>query len=434
MKKFSKQIVASSIFIIVFVSSLLAQPAQTLIDVNIAPEKSDWVYKPNEKAKFNLSVTKNNVPVQNVSVWYEVGPEMMPPLKKENIVLKNGTATIDGGTLKEAGFLRCRVVATYEGKEYAGLATAAFNPEGIRPTTDEPTDFIGFWDEAKAANAKIPMDAKVRLLPERCTEKINVYEVNIQNYKPGTRLFGVLCVPKAAGKYPAILRVPGAGVRPYNGDTGNAEKGVITFEIGIHGIPVTMDASVYDNIRTASLDGYQNYNLDDKDRYYYKRVYLGCVRAVDYIFSLPEFDGNNIVVLGGSQGGALSIVTAALDNRIKGLVAFYPALSDVTGYLHNRAGGWPHFFNAANLSFNNSPQKIETSKYYDVVNFARHLKVPGFYSWGYNDVTCPPTSMYAAYNVITAPKTLFLVEETGHWTYPEQWGMAYEFALNILGK
>jgi cephalosporin-C deacetylase-like acetyl esterase len=247
-------------------------------------------------------------------------------------------------------------------------------------------------------------------------------------------LFGVLCVPKAAGKYPAILRVPGAGVRPYNGDTGNAEKGVITFEIGIHGIPVTMDASVYDNIRTASLDGYQNYNLDDKDRYYYKRVYLGCVRAVDYIFSLPEFDGNNIVVLGGSQGGALSIVTAALDNRIKGLVAFYPALSDVTGYLHNRAGGWPHFFNAANLSFNNSPQKIETSKYYDVVNFARHLKVPGFYSWGYNDVTCPPTSMYAAYNVITAPKTLFLVEETGHWTYPEQWGMAYEFALNILGK
>jgi cephalosporin-C deacetylase-like acetyl esterase len=158
------------------------------------------------------------------------------------------------------------------------------------------------------------------------------------------------------------------------------------------------------------------------------------VRAVDFIFSLPEFDGDNIVVMGGSQGGALSIVTAALDSRIKGLVAFYPALCDVTGYLHGRAGGWPHFFNNENLQFNNIPRKIETSKYYDVVNFARHLKIPGFYSWGYNDTTCPPTSTYAAYNVITAPKTLFLAEETGHWTYPEQWEHATDFALKLLGK
>ena len=68
----------------------------------------------------------------------------------------------------------------------------------------------------------------------------------------------------------------------------------------------------------------------------------------------------------------------------------------------------------------NTPAKVETSKYYDVVNFARQVKVPGFYSWGFNDDVCPPTSMYAAYNVIKAPRTLYLVEETGHWTYPEQ--------------
>ncbi|HBL32203.1 MAG TPA: acetylxylan esterase, partial [Porphyromonadaceae bacterium] len=334
----------------------------------------------------------------------------------------------------EAGFLRCRVVASYEGKEYSGLATAAFSPDAIQSTTNEPEDFWTFWQKAKAEASKIPLDARVRLLPDRCTEKVNVYEVNIQNYKPGTRLFGIVCVPKAPGKYPALLHVPGAGVRGYYGDVNTAEKGVITLQIGIHGVPVTLDASVYNNLSAGALDGYPNYNLDDKDRYYYKRVYLGCVRAVDFIFNLPEFDGNNIVVMGGSQGGALSIVTAALDNRIKGLVAFYPALCDLTGYLHGRAGGWPHLFSASNLSFNNTSQKIETSKYYDIVNFARHLNVPGFYSWGYNDVTCPPTSMYAAYNVITAPKTLFLAEETGHWTYPEQWEKAYDFALKLLKK
>ena len=429
-----KSTVLSAIFIVLFVTNIAAQPARTLVDVNVAPRNSDWVYKPNERVKFDITVSKNNIPLKDVTVRYEYGPEMMPVTKSETIVLKNGTATIDAGTMKEPGFLRCRVVAQYEGRSYTGLGTAAFSADAIKPTTTEPADFMEFWEKAKAENARIPIDAKLTLLPERCTENVNVYEVNMQNFRVGARLFGILSVPKAEGKYPAILRVPGAGVRGYNGDVGNAEKGVITLEIGIHGIPVTLNPSVYNDLRQGALNGYQYYNLDDRDRFYYKRVYLGCVRAVDFIFSLPEFDGENVVVMGGSQGGALSIVTAASDSRIKGLVAFYPALSDVTGYLHGRAGGWPHFFNQSNIEFNNTPKKIETSKYYDVVNFARHLTVPGFYSWGYNDVTCPPTSMYAAYNVITAPKTLFLSEETGHWTFPEQWSNATDFALKQLGK
>ena len=54
------------------------------------------------------------------------------------------------------------------------------------------------------------------------------------------------------------------------------------------------------------------------------------------------------------------------------------------------------------------------------MNFARRVKVPGFYTWGYNDETCPPTSMYSAYNVIAGPKKLLLALETGHNNIPEQ--------------
>lgn len=410
--------------------ALFAQPGEKLIKVNIAPQNSDWVYKTGEQVKFDVLVTKNDVPLKNVEISYEYGPEMLPPVKRGTETLKDGKTTISAGTMKDPGFLRCRVYAKYDGKNYEGLATAAFNPGVIQPTTTLPNDFVQFWDQAKQELAKVPMNAKMSLLPERCTPKVNVYHVELQNYKPGTSLFGILCVPKAPGKYPALLKVPGAGVRPYGGDIANAEKGAITFEIGIHGIPVTLDVSVYNNLRAGALEGYNTYNLDDKDRYYYKRVYLGCVRSVDFIFSLPEFDGSNVVVAGGSQGGALAIVTAGLDSRIKGLVSFYPALCDLTGYLNGRAGGWPHMFRDTNNKISNTPQKIETSKYYDVVNFARQVKVPGFYSWGFNDVTCPPTSMYSAYNVISAPRTLFLVEETGHWTYPEQWEKAWEWTFN----
>ena len=83
-------------------------------------------------------------------------------------------------------------------------------------------------------------------------------------------------------------------------------------------------------------------------------------------------------------------------------------------------------------AFNNKKDKIETSKYYDVVNFARLLKIPGVYSFGYNDEVCPPTSLYAAYNTITAPKQLFIYENTGHWTYPEQSKKVHDLMVSEL--
>ena len=92
-------------------------------------------------------------------------------------------------------------------------------------------------------------------------------------------------------------------------------------------------------------------------------------------------------------------MTAGLDPRVKVLAPYYPALSDVTGYLNGRAGGWPHMFKEESRRL---APRIAVAPYYDVVNFARRVKAPGLYSWGYNDETCPPTSMYAAYGVITA--------------------------------
>lgn len=414
--------------------SLFSQPQVQLVKVSVTPNSADWNYKTGAKANFDISVTMNSIPMKNVEVRYELSYDMMSPFKTEKTVLKDGKLTVEGGSMKTPGFLRCRVFALYNGKEYGGLATAGFEPENIKPTAVVPDDFIQFWDKAKAENAKIPMNAEMRLLPEKCTSKSNVYELSFQNYIVGARIYGILCVPKAPGKYPALLRVPGAGVRPYNGNTSISDNGVISLEIGIHGIPVTLDQRVYDDLRLGALYDYKFFNWDNRDNVYYKRVYLGCVRAVDYIFSMNEFDGENIVVQGGSQGGALSIVTAALDNRIKGLVAFYPALCDLAGYYNGRAGGWPHLFKNSSEDACVLKQKIKTTGYYDVVNFARIVKCPGFYSFGYNDMVCPPTSMFSAYNVISAPKDILLVPETQHYAYSEQWNTASEWFSKLFDK
>jgi cephalosporin-C deacetylase len=419
-----------SFLVIIIVEAQPEQPVKILV----APDHTDWLYKTGEPVKFSIAVIKDGNVLKNAVLKYEVGPEKMDPVKKDSLLVASGMLTVNMPGMKVPGFMRCTVTAFWEGKEYKRAATAAFDPLKIEPVIENPSDFKDFWDKAKADLALIPLDSKMTLIPEKCTEKINVYHVSIQNYPNNARVYGILCVPKKPGKYPAILHVPGAGIRPYGGDIENAEKGYITLDIGIHGIPVNMNIDVYNNLSAGALNGYFFFNMDDKDKYYYKRVYLGCIRANDFIFTLPEFDGVNLAVTGGSQGGALSIVTAALDPRVKYLAAFYPALCDLTGYLKGRAGGWPHIFDKNNIAYNNKKDKLETVKYYDVVNFARRVKIPGIYSWGYNDEVCPPTSMYAAYNVITAPKSLHVALETGHWAFPEQYEKSEKWLLENLQR
>lgn len=414
MKKIIERLILQSILLITITLTGVAQPATSLIKVIVSPDHKDWTYKLNEKAKFNVQVLKYGNLVNDATINYETGPEQMPDVKKEGVVLKDGTIEFTG-TMKVPGFYRVSVWAIVDGRRYEGLGTAAFEPEKIQPTIKDAADFDTFWSNAIAEARKVNLDPKITLMPERCTGTVNVYHISFQNEAFGSRIYGILSVPKKEGKYPAILKVPGAGIRPYAGDVRLASQGIITLEVGIHGIPVNLDQEVYNNLASGALFQYWTMRMNNRDTYYYKRVYLGCVRAVDFIFTLPEFNGN-IAVTGGSQGGALTITTAALDKRVKYMAAIYPALCDHTGYLNKRAGGWPHYYNNKEPK----PGELETLPYYDVVNFARRIIIPGFYSWGFNDVTCPPTSMYSAFNVITAPKELMLFQETGHWNFPEQ--------------
>jgi cephalosporin-C deacetylase-like acetyl esterase len=395
------------------VVNIQAQPAQKFVNILVSPDHADWKYSLKENAVFKIQVFKDNVLMKDVSVDYELGPECFPTEIKKGVVLKKGELTLKS-SMNVPGFLRCKVSAEINGVRYEEMATAGYDVDNILPTTADPKDFDAFWTTAVADARQTSLDAKFLLLPQKCTPSQNCYEVSFRNERSGSRIYGILLRPKKPGKYPAVLRVPGAGVRPYSGYA--LSDSIITLDIGIHGISVTQPAELYVDLIGGALNRYQHFNPNDRDKHYYKRVYTGCVRAVDFIFSLPEFDGETVGVTGGSQGGALSIITAALDTRIDFLAANYPALCDYAGYLNRRAGGWPHYFKDESPK----PGEVEVLAYFDVVNFAHRLKAKGLYSWGFNDLVCPPTSMYAAYNVVKAEKELKLYLNTGHWTYPEE--------------
>ena len=130
----------------------------------------------------------------------------------------------------------------------------------------------------------------------------------------------------------------------------------------------------------------------------------------------------------GKAGGALALVAAGLDPRITACVANHPALSDMArGFKLNEADGYPHF---TKIPGTETPDKLRTMAYYDVVNFARMIRVPVRMTWGYNDDTCPATTSYAVYNVLSCPKEALLTPINEHWTSEQTERGHLEWILN----
>lgn len=413
------------------VASAQTAPLDTAVSLTVTLDRADWRYHVGDSARFRITLARAGKPIPGARVQATLGPVRMPGHRVDTLDLSKGSATVVA-TSGKPDFIRLTAQYRLDDTTLTQLATAGFDPERLRSPIDAPADLMEFWNRAIADARRVPLDAKMTRMAQWSTPEVDVYHVNFQNHRAGSRLYGILSMPAKPGKYPAMLVVPGAGVRPYFPSVATARRGVIHLAIGIHGIPVDRDSLFYNELRGTALQRYYTYNLDDRDEYYYKRVYVGAVRAGDFLFSLPQFDGTNYVVQGGSQGGGLSIVTAVLDPRVKAIASSYPAMSDQLGYRQGRAGGWPHVFQDT-TRMSALREKLETIRYYDVINFARLLRVPGIYAWGYNDNVVPPSASWATWNTITAPKESLIVPETAHNRVKSQTDRMDAWLLEKLG-
>ncbi|WP_243349326.1 acetylxylan esterase [Parabacteroides sp. FAFU027] len=382
------------------------------------PSHANWLYRLNEEAKITVSLYEYGVLKSDVKIEYSIGPDMMPVTKTGTVILKNGKAEISLGTLSRPGFKDCQLTVTLNGEEYKHHIKLGFEPEKLTPYTKYPSDFTDYWEKAKAEAAKCPMEVVKVFIPEYSNDKVDCYLVKLQVYKKGSYIYGYLTMPKKEGKYPVVVSPPGAGIKPMepSKDLFYAENGCIRFDMEIHGIRPNLDTETYQSISKAFGNGNNSYlvnGLEDRDSYYMKKVYLSFPRVIDYLTSLPQWDGENVIAQGGSQGGALALVATGLDSRVTACAANHPALSDMAGYKDNRAGGYPHLF--TNFTGMDTPEKLKTLEYYDVVNFARQIKVPVFMTWGYNDNVCPPTTSYIVYNTLQCKKEALITPVTEHW-------------------
>jgi cephalosporin-C deacetylase-like acetyl esterase len=382
------------------------------------PDHADWLYKVGEKASVEVQLYHYGIP-QDVEVRYTLAADMREAHDKGSVMLKNGRAIIKLGTRKTPGFTDCKLSATIGDKTFEHHVKVGFSPEKLQPYTKDLSDFDDFWKRNIDEVKDLPFDVESRLIEEYCTPTTLCYLVRINVDKGKHVVYGYLTRPRAEGKYPVVLCPPGAGIKTIKEPMRHiyyAQNNFVRLEMEIHGLNPEISNETFKEISNAfnaKNNGYLENRLDNRDNYYMKHVYQGCYRAMDYLMSLDCWDGKNAAVQGGSQGGALAIITATLHPQVTLCVANHPALSDMAGYLGDNCGGYPHFNRSNDML---TPEKVKVMSYYDVVNFARRLKAKTYITWGYNDNVCPPTTSYIVYNVISAPKEALITPINEHWT------------------
>ncbi|MBI5395038.1 MAG: acetylxylan esterase [Verrucomicrobia bacterium] len=410
----------------------IAHAQSTNYTLSVTADRPGAIYKQGETVTFTIKLLLDKQPVDGAQVSWIISKDGVPPTTNGKVKLAGGSATVTG-RLDEPGFLLCR--AGFAGPEKLtriALGGAAIDPLQIKPSLPVPADFDEFWAAQKKKLAAVPVNA--RLTPVKSTVK-DVDCFDLQADCVGAPVSGYFAKPAGAKpkSLPAILTVHGAGVNSSNlgGSVGWAQKGLLALDINAHGIPNGKPAQFYADLRGGELKEYTRRGRESRETIYFLGMFLRLVRALDFLTAQPEWDGRTVVVQGSSQGGYQSLVAAGLDPRVTFFAAGVPAGCDHTGFKAGRVNGWPKFIATGETP---PPNVLEAVRYYDAVNFITRSKAAGIITVGFIDTTCPPSSVYAAYNAVPGKKEIYNDVPSGHANSPKATAAMREAILAHVEK
>ena len=392
--------------------------------LSVTPLQEKNIYKVGEKASFQVTLLDPaKIPVTGQKICYTISSG--DGRLQKNIVTKTGgNPYICEVALDAPGWIR--VLATLLGengqplmkgrKIFSAGAGAMVEPEKIKAGCEEPADFKKFWDDQKALLAGIPVKAErteVSLKGRHAAARFKCYDVKVDCVDK-VPVSGYLSIPVGARpkSLPAVISFHGAGVASAGKPI---RHNAISFDVNAHGILNGQSQEYYNRLYANELRAYFHRNKNDREKFYFRNMYLRVLRALDYVKTLPEWDGKNLIVFGFSQGGAQALVAAALDPQVSLCLAAAPAMSDHSGNLLGRQSGWPRLF-AVKDGKPVDARVAEVSKYYDNVNFAKYIKAPVYMTACMNDTACVPTSVYAVFNNLPASteKHMTILPASGH--------------------
>jgi cephalosporin-C deacetylase-like acetyl esterase len=408
------------------VAALLLQPlsAQTTkkaepdspIKITARADRKDATYRKGEKVVFDVAVRDDGKKATGLVEWV-ILKDGLPTDQKGVSELVDGNA-VATGSLDEPGFIQVRAAYRAGPKAKAapvvGLGGAAIDPTEIKRSLPVPDDFDAFWDGMKKKLAAVPVEPKLVAVksPAKDVESFDVTAPAL-----GLQISGYLAKPLGAKpkSLPIILTVHGAGVSDSSlgGSASWASRGFLAMDMNAHGLPNGKPRQYYADLYAGPMKGYRYENKDDREKAYFTGMMLRLVRAIDVLTAQPEWDGKHVVVSGASQGGYQAIAAAGLDARVTFFAAGVPAGCDHSGMLVGRIAGWPKIVPVVD----GKPDMavLEAYRYLDCMNFATRTKAAGaYFTVGFIDGTCPPTSVYAAFNQLSIPKEIYNDIPSGH--------------------
>ena len=284
----------------------------------------------------------------------------------------------------------------------------------------EPPDFDVFWKRQLAKLDEVPLAVNYMTEVSSPVEGVKVYAVSVACPGPAP-VTGYLAIPEGAAEHslPAIVRFQGYSTNLQHVSRWLSKSAVI-FEINAHGYDLlkahdseTGKQYHQEYVEALKSNGY-NYAFDpaqnqNPETAYFNGMALRVLRSLQFVKSLPEWDGKTLEARGGSQGGLQTIWAAALDHDVTSAFPEVPWCCNLAGKSCGKmAPSWGIPY-------------VKELNYYDLVHMARRIpktcvvKIPRA---GLGDYTCPPSGIAAFYNNLDCPKEINWVQGSTHGFVP----------------
>ena len=284
------------------------------------------------------------------------------------------------------------------------------SPESHKSAATKPEDFDAFWSGTLAETEKLPLDVSLELLPMRSTPEVEVFEAHYSSYG-GLRIAGWYARPRhPVGPLPGLLHVPGYAGEPFF-PSPLAADGYAVFSAAPRGKLRS------NGVFNPGYPGLLTHNIHDRDSYGYRGFYMDAVRAFDLLLQLPEVDSNRVGVMGGSQGGALTLLVASVRaGSVRAASAGVPYLCSIMDAISfTRSYPYEEINDYLRLYPHRRDRVREVLDYYDIHNFVDRVECPIIVNIGLKDDVCPPETGYAVFDAIrSSEKRLYPYEDCGH--------------------
>ena len=319
----------------------------------------------------------------------------------------------------------------------AGRTTFGWRADEEPIVSVRPDDFLAFWRTAQEGITATSLDLRWEhqftlrgaeeigrynrehaALPERFDpegERTSEVEVVKADFAApgGGRVYCWFAKPVGPGPFPGLLVLPGGGNGKRPAPVEHARHGFAAIDVHVHGSPV--DAESYPRLPEPTYTTPQEYE--------HFEVYRNALQAVSALSALPGVDAERLAAAGGSRGGRLSMVVAALDPRIRAAVPGIAHFANLpwlhwTENLNQQRQAGKKGFTREDISMD--PRTVIES-YFDIVNYAPLARCPILMNMGLIDPVSLPTAVYAAFRSVTGPKEMIPLPNLAH-----DWSPAFD--------